>query len=306
MSATKKYGLGRGLDALLADPEKPEAASELDILAIDPNPNQPRRQFDEEKLNELRDSIMAHGVLQPLLVVRRDDRYLLVAGERRWRAARLAGLKRVPALVRDYTDQQIAEIALVENLQRDDLNALDEAEGIRSLLQTFELTQEQVAERLSMSRPAVTNALRLLGLPTQVQNFLRASQLSAGHARALAGLEDEALMGRLALQAVQNGLSVREMEELVRRAKLTPEQKKIVTHEKAPIEFREFEEKLMHAFGTKVKVKGDLKRGSIVVSYYNREDLERLYALADRLATLRVSSSETMESASTSQKPRMK
>ncbi len=284
MSAPKKFGLGRGLEALLADPEQPESASEIDILAIDPNPNQPRRQFDEEKLHELRDSILAHGVLQPLLVVRRGERYLLVAGERRWRASRLAGLKRVPALVRDYTDQQIAEIALVENLQRDDLNALDEAEGIRSLLETFTLTQEQVAQRLSMSRPAVTNALRLLQLPPQVQNLLRGGQISAGHARAVAAIEDETLAGRIALQAAQNGLSVREVEAQVRRAKETPAQKEIYTKPKSPIEFKDLEEKWMRALGTKVKVKGDLKRGTIVVQYYNRQDLERLYELADRLS----------------------
>ena len=283
MSTKQKHGLGRGLDALLADPEQPENTSEIDILSIDPNPEQPRKQFDEEKLAELAASIREHGVLQPLLVVKRDARYLLVAGERRWRASRMVGLKRVPAIVRDYTDQQVAEISLVENLQRDDLNALEEAEGIRSLIETFSLTQEQVADRLTMSRPAVTNALRLLSLPETIQHFVRHGALTAGHARALVALENPQDQFRIASQAADGALSVREVEQLVRRAKMTPEQKEVLEPQRKLPEFKELEEKLMQALGTKVHVKGTLKRGTIVVDYYNRQDLERLYDLAERL-----------------------
>ena len=284
MSAKPKHGLGRGLDALLANPDVPESSSEIDINQIDPNPDQPRRQFDEEKLNELSASIREHGVLQPLLVVRRGDRYMLVAGERRWRASRMAGLRQVPALVRDYSDQQVAEISLVENLQRDDLNPLDEAEGIRSLLETFRLTQEQVAERLSMSRPAVTNALRLLSLPLNIQDFVRRGALTAGHVRAIAAVEDTNLQATIARRAADAGLSVREVEQMVRRSKLSKEQQQMLTPSKRILEFKELEERLMRTFGTKARVKGTLERGTIVLDYYNRADLERVYELIFRLS----------------------
>lgn len=287
--AVKKHGLGRGLDALLApvnlEEESTPAQQQVPLNLIDPNPNQPRKAFDTYKLQELADSIREHGILQPLLVVPRDDRYLLVAGERRWRAARLAGLTEAPVLLRDYTPQQIAEIALVENLQRDDLNALDEALGIRSLLETFHLTQEQVSQRLGMSRPAVTNALRLLQLPETVQDSLRRGLLSAGHARALAGLNDDIpAMMQLALRAEEGKLTVRQTEELVRRAKQRTASPKKARDLGAYEDFAELEERLMQAFGTRVHVQGSLQKGKIVVEYFNRDDLERIYDLAASLA----------------------
>ncbi|MDD3243320.1 MAG: ParB/RepB/Spo0J family partition protein [Eubacteriales bacterium] len=286
--ASKKHGLGRGLDALLAPVEETapaqvnEGQREVPLNLIDPNPDQPRKEFDAAKLNELANSIREHGVLQPLLVVPRGERYLLVAGERRWRAARLAGLTQVPVLLRDYSAQQIAEIALVENLQRDDLNALDEAIGIRALLETFHLTQEQVSQRLGMSRPAVTNSLRLLALPAAVQDSLRRGLLSPGHARALAGLADDIpAMVSLALQAEEGKLTVRQLEEQVRKAK----QPKPEPGAKAPgQDFGELEENLMQALGTRVHVQGTLRKGKIVVEYFNRDDLERIFELAARLA----------------------
>ncbi len=286
MSPKPKHGLGRGLDALLAAPGETERTSEVDINSIDPNPDQPRLHFDEEKLNELSASIKEHGVLQPLLVVRRGERYLLVAGERRWRASRMAGLKQVPVIIRDYNTQQVAEISLVENLQRDDLNALEEAMGIKSLIETFRLTQEQVAERLSMSRPAVTNSLRLLTLPLSVQDWMMAGQLSAGHGRAIAALEDQDTQVTIARKAIDGGLSVREVEDLARRSKMTLEQRAVVTPAKKPAapEFKEFEELLMRALGTKVRVRGTLDRGTIQIDYFNRQDLERLFEFAARQA----------------------
>lgn len=284
MSA-KKHGLGRGLDALLDSPEGEESTLEIDINSIDPNPEQPRVQFDEEKMNELCASIKEHGILQPLLVVRRGDRFVLVAGERRWRAARMAGLREVPALIREYSPQQIAEISLVENLQRDDLNPIEEAKGIRSLIETFALTQEQVAERLSMSRPAVTNSLRLLALPPAIQDFILAGSLSAGHARAIAAMENLNTQLSIARRAIDMGLSVREVEELARRSKMTAEQKHAVTPVKHPPEFVEFEELLMKAFGTKAHVGGTMDRGSVTLQYYSRQDLERLFLIAQRLAS---------------------
>lgn len=285
MSAKQKHGLGRGLDALLTSSgEATENTSEVDINTIDPNPDQPRLHFDEEKLAELSSSIKEHGVLQPLLVVRQGDRYMLVAGERRWRAARMAGLRAVPVIVREYSPQQVAEISLVENLQRDDLNPVEEAMGIRSLIETFDLTQEQVAERLSMSRPAVTNSLRLLTLPISIQDWLLAGTLSAGHARAIAALEDESAQLTIARRAIDTGLSVREVEELARRSRLTKEPQVSPSPAKHPPEFRAFEEMLMKALGTRVHVKGTLEKGSILIDYFNRQDLERIYTIASRLA----------------------
>ena len=284
MSTKQKHGLGRGLDALLDSPGDADNTLEIDLNSIDPNPDQPRMQFDGEKLNELCASIREHGILQPLLVVRRGDRYMLVAGERRWRAARMAGLRQAPVLVREYSSQQVAEITLVENLQRDDLNPLEEAKGIRSLIETFDLTQEQVAERLSMSRPAVTNSLRLLSLPVSIQDFILAGSLSAGHARAIAALEDLNVQLSIARRAIDLGLSVREVEELARRSKMSAEQKAAITPVRHPPEFTEFEELLMKAFGTKAHVSGTLERGNITLQYYSRQDLERLYAIAARLA----------------------
>ncbi len=284
MSPKPKHGLGRGLDALLAAPGDTEHTIEVDINAIDPNPDQPRLHFDEEKLNELCASIKEHGVLQPLLVVRRGERYMLVAGERRWRASRMAGLKQVPVIIREYNNQQVAEISLVENLQRDDLNALEEAMGIKSLIETFQLTQEQVAERLSMSRPAVTNSLRLLTLPLSIQDWMMAGQLSAGHGRAIAALEDQNLQVTIARKAIDGGLSVREVEDMARRSRMTREEKETITPVKRAPEFKEFEELLMRALGTKVRVRGTLDRGTIQIDYYNRQDLERLFEFAARQA----------------------
>jgi ParB family transcriptional regulator, chromosome partitioning protein len=282
MNVKQKHGLGRGLDALLTTPSEVENTTEIDINSIDPNPDQPRMHFDEEKLNELCSSIKEHGILQPLIVVRQGTRFMLVAGERRWRASRMAGLKHVPVLVREYSSQQIAEISLVENLQRDDLNPLEEAKGIRSLIETFELTQEQVGERLSMSRPAVTNSLRLLTLPAPIQDWVMEGHLSAGHARAIAAIEDDSLQLSLARRTIDGGLSVREIEDLVRKSRLSKEQKQAVTPVRHPPEFREFEEVLMKLFGTKVQVRGTLDKGSISIDYYTRQDLERLYELSAR------------------------
>jgi ParB family chromosome partitioning protein len=196
----------------------------------------------------------------------------------------MAGLREVPVLIREYSPQQIAEISLVENLQRDDLNPLEEAKGIRSLIETFSLTQEQVADRLSMSRPAVTNSLRLLALPPAIQDFILAGALSAGHARAIAAVENLNVQLSIARRAIDMGLSVREVEDLARRSKMTAEQKQAVTPMKHPPEFMEFEELLMKAFGTKAHVGGTMERGSVTLQYYSRQDLERLFMIAQKLA----------------------
>jgi len=285
----KKGGLGRGLGAFFSEPvaiapENPENTGDLkqvSILLIDPNKNQPRRNFDEDSLRELADSIAAHGVLQPLIVVRSGERYRLIAGERRWRAARLAGLKEVPVRVMDLTSAEQAEIALIENLQRDDLSPMEEAAGIRALMDGFSLTQEEAAARLGKSRSAVANALRLLNLPEAVQALVASGALSAGHAKSLAGLSDPAQVTVLAQRAVADGLSVRQMEELARSTKKSPKKR-----EKQPADpaFSEMEEALSHLFGTKVSVSGDLSRGRVSLEYFSREDLERIYEVAMRCA----------------------
>ena len=276
---TVKKGLGRGLDALIASAQTESLPQELDILLIDPNPDQPRQQFDEVKMEELARSIALHGVIQPILVVQRGGRYSIVAGERRWRASRIAGLSQIPALVREYTPRQISEISLVENLQRDDLNPLDEAAGIRSLLETFELTQEQIGERLGMSRPAVSNSLRLLGLPEEVQKYLREGKLSAGHGRTLAGIVDVQMQILWAQRAYEQGMSVRELERQVTTPQQESKRREKVVHE--PIEgFSELEDNLMRMMGTQVKIYGTPKKGRIVIEYYQADDLERIFETA--------------------------
>lgn len=286
----KKGGLGRGLGAFFNDPaaadtEKTENSGDVrqvSILLIDPNPAQPRRAFDEESLRELADSIAAHGVLQPLLAVSAGDRYHLVAGERRWRAARMAGLKEVPVRVMDLSLSEQAEIALIENLQRDDLSPLEEAAGIRALMDGFSLTQEEAASRLGKSRSAVANALRLLHLPDAVKAMISSGELSAGHAKSLAGLPDPDLALELARKAVEQGLSVRQMEELSREAgRKKPARRRKKNDDPA---FAEMTEALSRLFGTKVSVSGDLEKGRISLDYFSREDLERIYETAMRCA----------------------
>jgi ParB family chromosome partitioning protein len=279
----KRSGLGRGLDALFSD----EVSSSLDgpvcevpLVDIDPNPHQPRKRFDPDRLRELSESVARHGVLQPLLLVRRAERYMLVAGERRWRAARMAGLSLVPAVVRELDDEQITAISLVENLQRDDLNPLEEADGYHQLMTRFSLTQAEVALRVGRSRPAVANALRLLSLPDPVREMIADGRLSAGHARCLAGLEDPALQCALAGEAVEKGLSVRQMEALSRGKKIRETIPESTPGDPAMAEFADM---MRRIFGTRVHIHGDLNRGDIVLHYYNRDDLDRIYDLMSSL-----------------------
>lgn len=295
--ARKKGGLGKGLEALFGDnlaaPVSPDApapqAAEdtassapqlIPIVDIDPNRYQPRQEFDPEALQELSQSIATHGVLQPVLVTPREGRYMLVAGERRWRAARLAGLTELPALILDMDDKAAAEAALVENLQRSDLNALEEAEGIAHLMSSFSLTQQQAAERLGRSRPAIANSLRLLQLPQELQQGVRDGRLSSGHARCLAGVKDAQRQRTLAQWTVERGLSVRQLEELARKPIDPPAPRKATPSGPPSPEFAELEDLLRQMMGTKVEVKGSLEKGKIVLEYYSREDLERLYEMA--------------------------
>lgn len=278
----KKTGLGRGLDALL--PEDNNLQNTISMIAItelDRNPEQPRREFDEEALQALAESMKEAGVLQPLLVIERGGRYQIVAGERRFRAARLAGLTSVPCIVRDFTPQEQMEAALIENIQREDLNAIEEAAAVRQLMDRCGYTQEKAAKRLGKSRPAVANLLRLLSLPEAVKAQVTAGKLSAGHARVLAGLEDEKLQLALAERTVQEGLSVRALEKLAAQPAPMPRAKP--EPRPLPLELQDMESRLRDAFGVRTQIRGNRKHGKIILQYYNEDELERLYQCMEAL-----------------------
>lgn len=273
----KKGGLGKGVDALFFDNAVEESAVTLPIDEIEPNRDQPRKTFDETALAELADSIRAHGVLQPLLVrPSADGSYRLVAGERRYRAARMAGLTEVPVTVREMTDEEESVFALIENLQREDLNAIEEAEGLKQLIESYGLTQEQAASRVGKSRTAVTNALRLLNLPQTVSDLVKNGKISMGHARALLSVEDETELTRIADLIVQSGISVRETERLCKQAgkeKKSPEHRK-KTRDKF---YDEVELALSETLGRSVKVfVGKGGRGSLEIEFFGTEDLKKL------------------------------
>lgn len=278
----KKTGLGRGLDALLPeDNNLQNTVSMIAITELDRNPEQPRREFDEEALQALAESMKEAGVLQPLLVIERGGRYQIVAGERRFRAARLAGLTSVPCIVRDFTPQEQMEAALIENIQREDLNAIEEAAAVRQLMDRCGYTQEKAAKRLGKSRPAVANLLRLLSLPEAVKAQVTAGKLSAGHARVLAGLEDEKLQLALAERTVQEGLSVRALEKLAAQPAPMPRAKP--EPRPLPLELQDMESRLRDAFGVRTQIRGNRKHGKIILQYYNEDELERLYQCMEAL-----------------------
>ncbi|MCL1795428.1 MAG: ParB/RepB/Spo0J family partition protein [Clostridia bacterium] len=275
-----RRGLGRGLDALMPDvtPNDTDRIAMLGIGDIDPNPNQPRQKFDQASLKELADSIRQMGVLQPILVGEADGRYRIIAGERRWRAARMAEQKEIPCIVRDMNEVQRMEAALIENLQREDLNPMEEAGAVRSLMVECGLTQEGAAERLGRSRPALANLLRLLTLPEKVAVLVREDRISAGHARALAAIEDERICETLAQRAVAEGLSVRQIEQLARDARDAGERipTKPLKDKRIP-EFSELEDRLRKAFGMRAQVAGTLEKGKITLQYGTRAELEYLF-----------------------------
>ena len=285
--AAQKTGLGRGLDALL-DPysvtvEEQEKSGagilSVNVRDIDTNALQPRKQFDETALNELAESIRVHGIVQPLIVKQKGSRYMIIAGERRFRAARLAGLSEVPVLVTDYDEAQIHEVSLIENIQREDLNPIEEAAAIRFLMKQHDMTQEEVSSRLGKSRPAIANSLRLLQLPDSVIDLLKSGALSAGHGRTLAGLSDSAQMEQLAKECVEKEYSVRTLEEKIKQL---AEKKKTASAAKKqkpslPAELASLEESFRESLGTKVSLAGSNTRGKITIEYFSREDLERVF-----------------------------
>ena len=286
--AKKTRGLGRGLEALLPDAEEAlsSGVQEISLGDIDPNPDQPRRTFSEESIAQLAQSIREQGVLQPILVTPQNGgRYRIVAGERRWRASRAAGLDKVPVIVRDLDVIQQMEIALIENLQREDLNPIEVAQGIRSLMQQCGYTQETVANRLSKSRPAVANLLRLLTLPEEVIELVRQGSLSAGHARVLAGLDDNARKLALAKETIEQGYSVRQLEALAAAVKAEPEKQPAPKPKKTalPAELTELESRIRETMGVRATLTGTVKKGKIVLQYYSQDELEHLNDLLLRL-----------------------
>ena len=291
--AAKKKGLGRGLDALLpeADELLPNVVQEIPVGDIDPNTEQPRRSFPEEAMTQLSASVKEQGILQPLLVVEQPGgRYRIVAGERRWRAARQAGLATVPCIVRDMDMIRQMEVSLIENLQREDLNPMEEAAAIRALMQQCGYTQETVAARLSKSRPVIANLLRLLTLPKEVAQMVREGQLSAGHARVLAGLEREEDKIALAREPLAKGYSVRQLEQLaaLRREAESHGQAahKVKNARPLPPELKELEGRVRETLGMRATLSGNAKKGKIVLQYYSQEELERLYEVLEKLDTL--------------------
>ena len=296
--ATKKRGLGLGLDSLIADKgldvetekkiEKENVSREtlLPLIKIEPNRAQPRTRFDEDALQELADSIKQYGIIEPIVVQKRDNHYEIIAGERRWRAARIAGLKEVPVVVKEYSEDEIFTIALIENIQREDLNPIEEAVAYQKLIQELKLKQDEVAEKVSKSRTAITNSMRLLKLDQRVQQMLIDEMISEGHGRALLPITDPDEQFTLAMKVFDEKLSVRETEKLIKKVqeeKNNPVQPEEETKDVSFV-YKSLEEKLKRALGTKVEIKNKANNtGKIEIEYYSMEELERIVELMDSL-----------------------
>lgn len=292
-----KKGLGKGLDSLITDkvskPAKPKSehaadAVMIDIKKVEPNREQPRKKFDEDALIELSESIKQFGILQPLLCQERNDYYEIIAGERRWRAAKMAGVKEVPVIIKKLTDQQIMEISLIENIQREDLNPIEEALAYKRLIEEFNLKQDEVAERVSKSRTAVTNSMRLLKLDEKVQQMVIDEMLTTGHVRALLGIEDKEQQYTLAQQIFDQKLSVRDTEKLVKSLQNNKKKVKVEKTVDPQMEaiYKDLEERLKNKIGTKVLInrKND-KAGKIEIEYYSQEELDRIIDLIGTIST---------------------
>ena len=303
--AARRGGLGRGIDALIpsstdkktvkkavkepvkAEKKKPEEEHKeilIKLNEIEPNRNQPRKNFDQDSLQELAESIKHHGMIQPIIVKKQADYYEIVAGERRWRAARIAGLKEVPVIIKDYSDVETVEIAVIENLQREDLNPIEEAMAFETLIKEYGLKQDEVAERVSKSRAAITNSLRLLKLDKRVRQMVIDEMISSGHARALLAIENGEQQYNAAIHVFDNKLSVRETEKLVKDL-LTPKKKVVkpkVDHSQMELIYHQLEERMKSVVGTKVAIKSNnYKKGKIEIEYYSNDELERIIDLIE-------------------------
>lgn len=277
----KKNALGKGLGALIPNNDKivqeenfESGVIHIDINKISPNKSQPRKNFDEEKLDSLCQSIKRHGIIQPILVRKDGDFYTIIAGERRWRAARMAGLKSVPIIEKDFDSYQVMEVSLIENIQREDLNPIEEATAYKRLIDEFQLTQEDVANRIGKSRTVITNSMRLLNLDNRVIEYIREGILSEGHGKILVGLSDKNTQYELAQKIIDDGLSVRQTEKLVKLINTKTKGAKSCT--KKDIYIIDIQEKLKSYFGTKVTINQGKNKGKIEIEYYSEEDLQRI------------------------------
>lgn len=294
--ALGKGGLGKGLDALFpsnvdintlggaVSHETSEKIIEMKINDIEPNVNQPRKNFDDEKIDDLAASIAEHGVLQPIIVAKKDDYYQIIAGERRWRASKKAGLKTIPAIVRDYDEKKIREVALIENIQRQDLNAIETAKAIKELMEEHALTQEELAKTLGKSRSAIANTLRILNLDERVQEMVQEGKLTEGHARTLASIESPQKQYKLAMDIINLDLSVRDAEELTKEEKAATKKKSPKKEtSKLEIIYKDIENRLKKALETKVSFRPMTKsRGKIIIEYYTSEELERILEILEK------------------------
>lgn len=290
--ARGKIGLGRGLDSLFSDDSPIEEITEstvesvpddkvetLRISQIQPNKNQPRRHFDKEKLDELADSIKQHGLIQPIVVVKDNDMYTIVAGERRWRASKKAGLKEVPVIIHEYTAAQIAQISLIENLQRENLNPIEEAGGYRVLIDEYNMTQDELSSCIGKSRSAIANSLRLLSLEKDIQDKLISGEISSGHARALLSVENPEMRMALLNSILEKKLNVRQAEALAKQLQKSKPPKKKALDEQVLEALNTIETKLSSQLGTKVKLIHGEKKGKIEIEYFGNADLERILSL---------------------------
>lgn len=288
---SKKFGLGKGLNALIpedtilstldtklekTDDDRDKGSISIDINLIKSNEEQPRRSFDDEKILELAESIKSNGIIQPLVLKKVNNEYIIVAGERRWRAAKLIGLKEVPAIIMNLTEKQILEISLIENIQREDLNSIEEALAYKRLINDFNLTQEELSKRIGKSRVTITNTLRLLNLSEDVQQYIIEGVISEGHGRALLGITDSKVQCELAQSVIDDKLSVRELEILIRKLKTSPTRSKSKSSNETNPYYKDITYKLENYFGTKVNITNKNNKGKIEIEYYSEEDLQRI------------------------------
>jgi ParB family transcriptional regulator, chromosome partitioning protein len=278
--ANKKSALGKGLGALIPemrdrqDEEINKGIIEIDINEISPNEEQPRKNFDEEKIVKLSESIKEHGIIQPILVIKDGSYYKIIAGERRWRAARLAGLKKVPIIEKELSDREVMEVSLIENLQREDLNPVEEAIAYKKLIDEFKMTQEEIANRIGKSRPAIANSLRLLNLDERLINYLMDGTISEGHGKIIAGVEDKQIQYEIAKKIIDEGLNVRQTEKIIKSFLDNKVSKKAKT--KKDIYIKDIEDRLKSILGTKVTINKGRKKGKIEIEYYSEDDLQRI------------------------------
>lgn len=281
MSA-KKSALGKGLGALIPETndiktnetEKKNSIEEIDVSRIIPNEDQPRKNFDEEKLSSLAESIKENGIIQPIVVIKENEFYKIVAGERRWRAAKLAGIKKVPIIEKNLNDKEIMELSLIENLQREDLNPIEEAEAYKKLMEEFNLTQEAISTKVGKSRPVIANSLRLLNLSEKIKQYLIEGTISEGHGRILLSVDDKELQYEVAKKIIDEGLNVRQTEKIIKEIEKNKKNNKKPAQK--DIYIKDMENRLKNALGTKVIISKGKKKGKIEIEYYSQEDLERL------------------------------